>query len=221
MVRYVRLSIRGIMLPGEVWSINPVLDPSGEIPGDFDQARFDAFTLALAGIALPTPLRALLTTQGGVTSFAAQLRDTSSDTMLGQSIYDLPAALDGTGTPTKPIQTALVCSLRTATPQASGRGRLYWPAVGAGISASTFRLNNPTTGDVAEAMSSYLTDICDAAQANLTTGGTIPFGVSVYSPTKRTLTPVTKIMVGDVLDVQRRRRDALAETYATEPFPTP
>lgn len=40
----------------------------------------------------------------------------------------------------------------------------------------------------------------------------------IYSPTLDALTPVSAVRVGNVLDTQRRRRDAVPETYVTVPL---
>ena len=44
---YVRLSIAGTSPGGEVWSVNPVLDPTGEFPGGVNQANLDSAALTI------------------------------------------------------------------------------------------------------------------------------------------------------------------------------
>jgi hypothetical protein len=44
-------------------------------------------------------------------------------------------------------------------------------------------------------------------------------GLSVWSRTGATSHVISKLLVGDVLDTQRRRRDAYQETYQTQAFP--
>lgn len=219
MAKYVRLSIKGRLGSQEVWSVNPVIDPAGEVGFDFDQTNFDAFVASLRTVTIPTVLLEGLSTAGSITGFRAELRDTDAVGFIGAAETTLASPIVGTGTPTKTPQTAFVASLRTGSALASGRGRLYWPALGLTISATTLRLPSTAAGQAADGMSSYLTRICAQAKATLTPVSLVQFGVSVYSPTKKLLTPVTNIRVGDVLDVQRRRRDAMPEAYSTSPFP--
>ena len=47
---YVRVSILGDAPGGEVWSINPVFDPTLEFPGGVDQTALDAATDAIAAL---------------------------------------------------------------------------------------------------------------------------------------------------------------------------
>lgn len=219
MAAYIRLSIKGTLPGGEVWSINPVIDPANELGWDtFDQGSFDAFTHAVGGIALPADLKSVFSAATAITSIRAELRHTDSETFLGASEYTLPTPITGSGTAYKPAQIALVVSLRSNSALASGRGRLYVPATGVPMDSATLRLSPTTTLAVANAMKTYLTAVCDAAKAQLTPVSLVQFGISVYSPTKKTLTPVTSLRVGNVLDTQRRRRDSLMELYSTVPL---
>lgn len=220
MTRYARLSIKGTLGTSEVWSINPVLDPSNEIPGAYDQAKWDAFVAAVGAIAVPTQLKAAMSTACAITAIRAEMRDTDTMGFLGASEWTPAAPIAGTGTPSLPPQSSVVMSLRTASALPSGRGRLYWPTLNLAVSSTTLRMQAAKPQQFATEMSSYLTQICAAAGANIG-GGAANWGVSVYSPTLRTLTAVTTIKVGDVIDTQRRRRDKMPELYSTAPFPTP
>lgn len=221
MVRYLRLGIKGRLGAAEVWSVNPVLDPFGEIPGPWDQAAGDAATAAIAALTVPSRILLALSNAGSITSIRLEMRDTSTPEIIGVSEYSLPTPLVGTGLPSCPPQNSIVSSLRTANPLRSGRGRLYWPAPGVGITTSAFKLDPTFVQEFADGVASYLTDVCEAVATAFDLSTTSGVGVSVYSPTKNTLTPVNRIQVGDVLDTQRRRRDSLPETYKTAAFPTP
>lgn len=213
MVRYIRLGIKGKQGQSEVWSVNPVLDPYGEIPGDFDQVKFDAFTAAVGALTLPTNLKNAMGLSTTITSIRAELRDTTLEGFLGASEFTLPTPIAGGSTANKPAQTCVVISLRSSSALASGRGRMYWPATGLPIDATTLRLTSGVANGVVTDMKSYLTSIVNAAESVFAPLGSAQFGVSIYSPTKKILTPVTRLQVGDVLDTQRRRRDAFPETY--------
>lgn len=125
------------------------------------------------------------------------------------------ANIAGSGTATKPYQTACVISLRTALAGASRRGRLYWPALGASISGN--RLQSPTDeATVAGNWRDFMEDV-------ITNWGLTALGLRpvVVSETLATVTPVTNVLVGDVLDTQRRRRDEMPEVYSSVPYPAP
>jgi len=222
MAAYIRVGIKGTNPGGEVWSVNPVIDPANELGWDtFDQASFDAFTTAVGAIALPADLKSCMSPATAISSIRAELRHTDSETFLGASEYTLPTPITGTGTAYKPAQIAVVGSLRSGSALAAGRGRLYWPATGVPMDSASLRLSAATTLALANGFKTYLTAICDAAKAQLTPVSLVQFGVSVYSPTKKTLTPVTSIRVGNVLDTQRRRRDTMTELYSSVTLPSP
>jgi hypothetical protein len=125
------------------------------------------------------------------------------------------AAIAGTGGSSHPSQTSVVLSLRSNVPGASGRGRLYWPATGMGIDAATLR-------PLASGLTNFLTDARTYLVAlNGAVRATFPgsVGLSVWSRTGATSHVISKLLVGDVLDTQRRRRDAYQETYQTQAFP--
>lgn len=118
----------------------------------------------------------------------------------------LPAPKQGSGTIKSPFQVARCVSLQTALPGASYRGRFYVPAMGASV-AITGTVNPPPN---------YLLawkTLFTAVEAAWT--GSAPIELGVYSPSKDVVTPVTRLRVGNVLDTQRRRRDALVETFSS------
>lgn len=219
MTKYVRMSLKGGLGPTEVWSVNFVLDPEGEVGFDFDQANFDAFTANVGAIVIPTELKKAMSSAASLRSVRAELRDTDSDGFIGASEFTLATPQVGSSTAACPLQTSVVASLRSGSALASGRGRLYWPGLGLAISGGTMRLTATNTAALASDFSSYLTNIRNQAKSSLTPVSLVNFGLSIYSPTRRILTPVTSIRVGDVPDVQRRRRDAMAEQYSSKAFP--
>lgn len=119
---------------------------------------------------------------------------------------------------THPPQTALVLSMKSSTPGQSGRGRLYWPAMGCELD-SDFRLYNPSPLAIAEAFATYLQTVSEAIQNN---AGVFPWTavrLAVASPSKGTQAPVSRLEVGDVLDTQRRRRSGLVEVRYISTYP--
>lgn len=115
----------------------------------------------------------------------------------------------GSGAITSPPQCARVWSLLTGIPGRSYRGRMYWPKV-TGALGSSFRdasVNQSMAFNVAAILSNLAE--CSVAGSD--------FQPAVASVTLGEVTPVTQVRIGDVVDTQRRRRDALVENYFTSP----
>lgn len=212
---YVRVSILGSLSGGEVWSVNPTYDPTGEFGSSVDQTQLDAAATAIAAISPGAQLLSNMSTLAQITGARVEVRDDNTDALLGISQAVRTPALSGTGSPLMPPQAAIVASLRTNTPGASGRGRLYWPAMGAGIT-STGRIATATTATNNTSMKTYLLAIRDALA---TAFPTIGFNLAIRSRTTKTTPWVVRIQTGDVVDTQRRRRDNLPENYASAPIP--
>lgn len=133
---------------------------------------------------------------------------------LGEAVKATPQG--GSGTTAHPFQTSIVLSLRTAAIGASGRGRLYWPATGLAMNSGTLRPAGSAVLAILSGFKTYLTSIGTAIDTVTTE---VPF-LSVWSRTNATTAPVINIQMGDILDTQRRRRDAAVETYQTVSYPT-
>lgn len=214
-VAHNRIRIQGSLPTGEVWSVNPAFtDDGGPLVVDYSVLLEWAQNIAAlnASQIMPTALRSLISSAATVSSIRVEYRNSAGE--LGQAAeHTLTSPIAGTGTPTKPFQTSLVSSLLTGRPGRSYRGRLYWPALAAAISTSTLRLTNPSTAGAVAAITEFLTQVADAVPA--------PFSsqLVVVSDKLSVATPVTSVVVGDVLDVQRRRRDTLQEATASQAYP--
>lgn len=216
---YFRVSVKGTIGPTEVWSVNPAYDPAWDTGVTWDQEQADLITLAMASVTVPTALINLMGSTTRITSYRLELRQDGTDELLGVSERQLGTPIAGGSSVSKPPQTAVVASLRTNTPGASGRGRLYWPATGAAIDTDTYRVPTTIANAAAAGFSSYLDAL---AEAIMSVGGWAPWTqmqLVVRSKTRGTTYPVTRIMVGNTFDTQRRRRDALAEVYSSAVYP--
>jgi len=212
---YVRVSILGTLVGGEVWSINPVFDPTGEFPGGVDQVALDAATAAIAAIAPGINLLNLLSVAGTVTGARLEVRDDATDGLIGISQVNRVTPIPGSGTATKPAQISIVYSLRTNTPGASGRGRVYWPALGRTI-GTDLRFATADVTNSLDDMKLYLAAMRTALAAAFPTIG---FNLAVRSRTKHQTPHVVRMQAGNVPDTQRRRRDSLPESYQTTNIP--
>lgn len=208
---YVRCSILGTTVGGEVWSVNPVFDPTGEFPGGVSQTALDAAATAIMNIAIPADLKTLLSTALSQIGCRLEVREDSNDTLIALSEATFPDNQPGTGTPKMGAQSAIVVSVLTNTPGARGRGRIYWPAVGATINSS-LRLSAPTTTNVVNAMVTYMQAIETALGAAFPTIG---FNLSVRSKASHATPHAVRLRVGNVIDSQRRRQDQFVESFST------
>ena len=211
---YVRISILGAAPGGEVWSINPVLDPTFEFGTTVDQTALDAATNTIAGLTPGAQLLAFMSTALTITGARSEVRDDSTDALMAISVQVRGTPLPGTGTPLRGHGDAVVISLRTTTPGASGRGRLYWPAIGQSVDAQ-LRFGSANTTALLTQAATYFHAMEDAFA---TAFPTIGFDLSVRSKTTHTTPHVNQLQAGNVPDSQRRRRDKAIEDYVSLAF---
>lgn len=208
MASLIRVSIKGLFPSNEVWSVNPVygfIDP-GVVT---TPTQMSAAAAAVAAVIPPANLLGMMSTQTRIGSFRLEARDVNGDLEnLAENVRTTPFA--GTGATPHTFQTAWCSSLRTTVVGASGRGRLYWPATGVTVDATSMRPTNPSPSNVATAVQTYLSGIEGAL--NTVWGGLY---LGVWSRKNGSVNEVSSIQVGDVLDIQRRRRDSLIETYVS------
>lgn len=206
-MQYFRLSIGGSLPGGETWSVNPCFDIGvGSAPAP-SPSEMAATVQALRAVPTPANLLGILSTSASITRMRLEARSFLGGLeAVGEAAVSPPRL--GTGTATKPYQTSVVTSLRTDYPGGRNRGRLYWPALAVAIGASDLRMNSAIAGNIAQACWDYLQALSAALQTS--TGFTTQ--PAVASGTARSLQRVRYVEVGDILDVQRRRRDKALET---------
>lgn len=207
--------ISGSLPGGEVWSVNPKYGPGPEgLKTSYEDLL--AWAEGIVGLndgnILPAGLRSILSSAAAITSIRCEYRDASGN--LAQAAEAVPTSpVPGTLSATKPYQTSLVSSLLTGRPGRSYRGRLYWPALSLSIGTADLRVADSVLATVTAAINTALSQIATigAPENDLV--------LSVVSETLSVVTPVTQISCGDVLDVQRRRRDSLLEGRVTVEYP--
>jgi hypothetical protein len=104
---------------------------------------------------------------------------------------------------------ASVSSLMTPRAGAHGRGRMYWP-LPAEPADATGHTTNTAANNRAQAVRSAFLGVNTALAT-----GTYQ-GVAVVASQAGFLSPITAVRVGNVHDTQRRRRNALVETYSVQ-----
>jgi hypothetical protein len=211
---YVRCAIIGTIAGGEVWSVNPVFDPNGEFEGPVNQAALETAAKAISQLSPGVNLMQQLSPELKITQCRLEVRADADDSLLALAIGTATTAQVGTGTLRLPPQAAMVISLRTDVPGASGRGRLYWPAT-AGAVTSTFHVSAAVPGVLAADAATWLHAIEGILATNFPLIG---FDLAVRSAKTKTTPHVVRLQVGDVIDTQRRRRDNIPEAYATVAF---
>jgi hypothetical protein len=201
---------------GEKWSVNPVWQIGGVSTAE-DVSADQCMTMATAidALTISSGLTNLIPSSCYFSGTRVEARRWDG-TLSSQAEHARAAPVAGTGTSPHPFQTSLVLSLRTGTPGASGRGRLYFPATGAAINVLTLRPSSALVSSALLGAKTLLTSITTALNVTLVNDAVL----SVWSRNGASTAPVNSIQMGDVFDVQRRRRDALLEAYTTSTYPT-
>lgn len=123
----------------------------------------------------------------------------------GNTIQTRETGLSSAGTSTAanmPSEVSVCVSLLTESASRGGRGRFYLPNPTTAALATTGRLDGTVQDNIA-----------DAAQVLLGADTATGLFSIVASAADVQLRPVLNVRVGDVFDVQRRRRDDLTEIY--------
>lgn len=208
-----RVSIIGDLPNGEVWSVNPCWEVNGSTGDTVTPAEATTIATAIAAITLPTSLGTMM--QSGTTWRGVRVE---GRTLAGGLEVQAEAAkatpTNGTGTATHPHGTALVFSLRTPGVGPSARGRMYWPATGQALQSTDYRISTANATSILSGAKTFLSGIETAIKATLPEAN-----LTVWSRATSNFHNVNAIQVGNVLDSQRRRRDALNEAYVATTFP--
>lgn len=215
---YFRVNIMGSLGDQEKWSVNPQFATSPIVAPSVAEMQKAADNIA--AVAVGTALSNAKSSQAPITTIRVEYRDDDGTLLLASQAAQSGSQATGNGA-TAPGQTAVVLSLRTDVPGASGRGRLYWPALGIAPTPGGLRIPSGTQVDIATGAVTYLRAVQDALKAGIAPApSAATFELAVFSKTKKTHAVVRRILVGNVFDTQRRRRDALVESYVTRAFPS-
>ena len=208
MVAHNVVRINGSLPGGEVWSVTPKFNrPSGPVTEYEDLERW-------AGVVAGTMeawessniFRQLLSSAGTIDSVRVEARNAANQLTQAAEVQLTPS-LAGFGSANKIFQSCVVFTFLTGRPGRSYKGRMYWPALNASLN-STLRLSQANIDSYAS-NGVQLLEMIGGAGA---TEGEFPIPV-VVSQTTGASTPITSVRVGDILDIQRRRRDSLTENY--------
>lgn len=120
------------------------------------------------------------------------------------------ASPHGSGGPPLPSEVALVVSLVTGLPGRSYRGRSYLAGIAQTDAGDDGRVSIGSPLIFANAFLALLQDIDTSYDAAFPAVGFTP---GVLSVVKGVCTPIVSTRVGNVFDVQRRRRNGTPEVY--------
>jgi hypothetical protein len=196
--------------PLDIWqfNVNTAQSPASEgfsdlqMDGLADGAR-TAYTANLNSI---MPSHVVLTeTRYAHVDGSGKVR-TRADGSYLQGIKDTPSAGSVIGGIKYPLQTAIVVSLQTARPGATGKGRFYLPFPAWTLGATDHRVTTPDAGDLATKAAAFITQLNGIAEDVAV--------VSSYGYTSR----VTGVRVGRVADTMRSRRSQGIEGYSIAPL---
>lgn len=200
--------------PTEIWSFGIAIGFPGAgpdaLPGDLDLTTLGAvgafFNSVFTQTELPTGSNHFYTSYK-----VAQIAPDGSYGAPAQEVV-LGTPVQGSGTGTMPLQIASVVSLRGPNALPRIQGRFYLPASSSiVIVSSTGKIGGDGPADMALLVSGAIDTLNTALEA-FSTGLRV-----VVASTKGSNAEVVAVRVGDVLDTQRRRRNALVETYTEVP----
>lgn len=207
-----RITLKGTCFTSEVWSTSfnmsdLTVGPGGSAVTDYTDLSVLADLIHdLADTMFSAaPFSELLSLDGRFDNVRVEAVVNNEVVQVAES---LGAPRTGLQQSNKTPQDALVVSLLTGRPGRSYRGRMYLPAWRASINA-TGHVSTPTGGNVAAALATFL------GGTGLAMSGYGTFVPVIHSRAKNEVTEVTTLRVGNVLDTQRRRRDAISEVYTT------
>lgn len=132
----------------------------------------------------------------------------------GPGVHTFSPALAGPNPSALPAFVGAALTLTTDVPRGRGHeGRIYWPAYGPGSTGpSTPSIMTPGVQAQLVTTAKALVNAINSTQQSDGVGN---LTVGVFSSLTGGHHDVTGVKVGDVWDVQRRRKDAIREVYAT------
>ncbi len=120
-----------------------------------------------------------------------------------------PAGTGGSGATALPSEVAVCATLLTGAPGRSARGRMYLGGFASNTLIATGRVNLSQCEQLAKALARFFREVRDI---DVITGQADKWEPQVVSLKNTSARKITSVSIGDVFDVQRRRRNKLIET---------
>lgn len=159
--------------------------------------------LAAACVTFWNAVKAYAPTDSRMTGVRINALDATNHVISGANFIDLIAPIPGTRTATEqlPAQVSVAATLRTGRRGPAGRGRMYLPLNG--VTLSSGKLGSTVKNTVGAAVAAFLEDVEEV----LPVPAVVNSGPQTYSA-------VSSVEVGDLVDIQRRRSNAVDEIYS-------
>lgn len=164
-----RIVLRGTLPGNEIWSTAFWTGINGNT-GTAQQIADNLPTIG-AWAAFQTAVRAMLNAGGSLSALDVYQYRTAATEATDKGTHTF-TDLTGTGGGALPNQVACVMTLRSATPTRSGRGRMYFPAIGCGVGSDG--LANPTQLNNLRTSLATLLSTQDSRIVSSTRGETYP-----------------------------------------------
>lgn len=202
---FIRLTLKWTLADGEIAQSNCSWDPGIDVP-PLDEATADAFEAAALSF-----WNDIIVRYSAYTKYVGcSMSLINVDGSILSRIDRPTSGISGTaGSGPLPNEVAAVMSLRTAMAGRRTRGRMYLPGPAVSQVDVDARYQPGFGTDVAPAGANFLQPLVV---------GSVTWTAAVASATGGLLTPVTAVAVGNVPDVQRRRRDTQLEAYEVAPL---
>lgn len=170
--------------------------------GDTKVTQTSQLGIANAALAMFNALKGQFTARSRLDGVKIVAQDENGKVINGANYFTLKTAVAGTSTAsaTIPPQLAVVASLRTGARGPGGRGRMYWPL---NTSLGTDGLVSATAVTL---LKNQVKTFAEAVRAIGPLASVVNVGPRTYSSLKT-------VEVGNMYDSQRRRKNALRETY--------
>lgn len=213
--RMVRVAIVGTLADNEsmvhTFHVKDVSPAGSETPSL--QALADGLRDKWAsGLVLAAPTATMATQLASTTRYTrvtAYRIDESTGRASDLAEASFAANVGGTSSSVLPTELALCATTSTGKPGRSRRGRLYFGGFGHNaLVTSTGRAAPACTLTAATFLSRFFRDV---RNIDVGTGQQDKWEPQVVSVTQGTAGKITAVQVGDVLDVQRRRRNKIQE----------
>ena len=226
LVAFNRLQLLGSIDTGDIWSCTfNFATNAGESVASSEAELSAAAGRVRAlndGKIVDDNLLSFMSSGYSITGF--KLSDVSGATFheTAQAAVQLAGPVAGTGSPVQAPEIAACCSFNLNSSNRRYRGRVFWPGVGRSVT-NNFRYLRTDCDNLAAGMRQTLTNLAIAIDGagDDAGGGQNPNSLlpCVVSKTGHLATPISQVSVGDVPDVQRRRRNKEQEAYSILPVP--
>lgn len=206
-----RFIMKGLLFNTQDWSIGIAARTTEGVVYSYDVLQ--AFIQANSSIFV-TAYNSLATVRSNQCTFSTLRLEqyTGGNEAATINEYGVTGQTIGTTAPVHPAYASLCIGTLTGRPGGSYRGRIYIPALGAGVSPTTGFIGAPDQTTARTAMATLISAIND-----LTLSGD-PITAVVASRTTVSSAPITQVRSDQVLDVQRRRNNDFARSYVTSPI---